>query len=134
MFQPISIPGQVVSVPTLLANRDHVPICPAADGSPIQGRPSKVVLVKTNEVEVVNLIVPEGIAIPTYEAPGEAILHCLEGQIQVRANGNQHLLRTGDLLYLLVDEPFSLQGIEDASLLVTIIASKTGPNVPLIGE
>ncbi len=45
-----------------------------------------------------------------------------------------HELKAGQLLYLRINEPFSIQGIEQASLLVKIIAPKLGQSVELIGD
>ena len=42
-------------------------------------------------------------------------------------------LTTGQLLYLSTNEPFSILGIERASLIVTVIAPQQGPAVELIG-
>jgi hypothetical protein len=47
--------------------------------------------------------------------------------------GNNHELREGELLYLAVNEPYSIQAHETASLLITIIAAKEGSSPPLIG-
>jgi hypothetical protein len=45
-----------------------------------------------------------------------------------------HELKAGRLFYFCINEPFSIRGIEDASLLVTIIAPKLGETVELIGN
>jgi len=94
---------------------------------------SQVVLVKTNQVELVQLCIPGGGAIPKYEAQGELILHCLEGRVSILASGEEHDLQAGHLLYLLLGEPFSIRALVDSSLLVTIVAAKAA-RVELIGE
>ena len=136
MFQPISHPGKVVPVPTLLEPRAGTLARSHFEHLGQEKRPDwdKVLLVKPHQVEILHLMIPQGITIPTYEAPGEIILHCLKGEVLVRADLHPHLLKAGELLYLLLEEPFSLQSLEDTSLLVTIVAFKTGRNVPLIGE
>ena len=90
-------------------------------------------LVKTQDVEIVQLRIPAGASIPTYEAAGEIILHCIDGRISLAALETSCEMQGGELLYLTLNETFSIQGIEDAIVLATIIASKDGPNVELIG-
>jgi quercetin dioxygenase-like cupin family protein len=92
-----------------------------------------MLLVKTNDVEVTQVIVPTGTGIPTHEARGETVLHCLVGRVLLTAVREQHELRAGQLLYLLINEPFSIHGMQDSSLLLTIILPKQGPNVEFIG-
>jgi quercetin dioxygenase-like cupin family protein len=94
----------------------------------------KITLVKTPQVEVIQLIVPAGRDVPTHKAQGEIVVHCLEGQVSFFALGNTYDLMPGQLLYLSIDEPFSIRAVEDSSVLVTLIAAKTGGTVELIGD
>lgn len=81
-------------------------------------------LVKTKDIEIIRLIVSAGKEISTHKAKGEIIVQCLEGKIAFTACGKTHDLETGQLLYLPIGEPHSLRGIEDGSLLLTIILSR----------
>jgi len=81
-------------------------------------------LVHTAAVEVVRLIVRAGQEIPQHKAKGELIVHCLEGRVAFTALGKTQMLEAGQLLYLLAGEPHSLEGIEDASLLLAIIGPR----------
>ena len=94
----------------------------------------KITLVKTPQVEMMQLIVPAGRDVPTHQAQGELIVHCLEGRISLSALGRVYDLTPGQLLHLLIDEPFSIRAIDNASVLVTLIAAKTGGTVELIGD
>ena len=49
-------------------------------------------------------------------------VQCLQGVAEFTAAGRDQLLRTGQLVYLGEGTPHSLKGIEDASVLVTIVA------------
>ena len=118
MSQPVAIPGQIVDL--------HL-AKPSAENR-------LTVLVKTPDVEIIQLSIPAGSKIPTYEAEGEIILQCLEGRVALTVLGEFHELKAGQLLYLAQNEPFSMQGLERASVLTTIIARKQGPNVELIGK
>ncbi|MBN2293938.1 MAG: cupin [Pirellulales bacterium] len=91
-------------------------------------------LVKTDNMQIVHLIIPAGETIPTHEAQGEVILHCLEGRVSFTALKYTHELKAGQLFYFHINEPISIQGIEHASLLVTIITAKLGQSVKLIGN
>lgn len=93
----------------------------------------KIRLVKTPQVEILQLIVPAGRDVPTHQAQGDVVVHCLEGRVAMIALGQSYELKSGQLLHLSLDDQFSIRGIENASVLVTLIAAKTGGNVELIG-
>jgi quercetin dioxygenase-like cupin family protein len=78
-------------------------------------------LIKTKAIEVIRLVIPAGKEIPTHKAKGEIIVQCLEGKIDFTACGKTHNLEAGQLLYLPTGEPHSLRGIENGSLLLTIL-------------
>lgn len=78
-------------------------------------------LVKTKAIEILRMVVPAGKEIPTHKAKGEIIVQCLEGRIAFTACGETNDLAAGHLLYLPIGEPHSLRGIENGSLLVTIL-------------
>ena len=91
-------------------------------------------LVKTLNVKIVHLVIPTGQTIPTHEAQGEVIFHCLEGRVSLTALGTSQELKAGQLSYFCINEPLSIRGIEQASLIMTIVTAKTGENVELIGS
>ena len=98
------------------------------------GAEQQTLLVKTHNIKIVHFVIPVGQTIPTHEAQGEIILHCLQGRVSLAALGTNQELKAGQLSYFCVDEPVSIQAIEHASLIVTIIAAKEGENVELIGD
>jgi len=119
MTEPLVKPGETVDVQQLgagLGDRVHTH------------------LVKTANAEIIHIVIPAGETIPTHAAQGEIILHCLEGRVSLSATEEAHELKAGQLFYFCINEPFSIHGIERASLLVTIIAPKLGQNVGLIGS
>jgi quercetin dioxygenase-like cupin family protein len=81
-------------------------------------------LVKTRDMELIRLVVPAAKEIPTHKAPGEITVQCLEGRVAFTADGRAQELVAGQLLYLTAAEPHALKGIEDSSVLVTILLSK----------
>jgi quercetin dioxygenase-like cupin family protein len=103
----------------------------AADpGEPVDVRPLGVALgsahtqtlVRTTAVEAVRLIVRAGQEIPLHKSRGEMIVHCLEGRVTFSALGTTRALEAGTLLHLPAGEPHAVKGIEDASLLSTILS------------
>jgi quercetin dioxygenase-like cupin family protein len=81
-------------------------------------------LVKTASLDVISMVVLAGKEIPTHRAKGEIVVQCLEGKIAFTSCGVTHELEAGHLLYLPTGEPHSLRGIEDGSLLLTIVLPK----------
>src|SRR6476469_4902805 len=78
-------------------------------------------LVKTDHLEVICLAVPAGKAPPRHPVAGEITVQCLEGRVAFTAGATARELRAGQMLYLAGNEPHSLRGIEDASVLLTIL-------------
>jgi quercetin dioxygenase-like cupin family protein len=81
-------------------------------------------LVRAEQVEVIRLVVPAGKEIPEHKSKGEVVVHCLEGRVAFTASGKTQALEAGHLLYLPTGEPHSVKGIENASLLVTVLVPK----------
>jgi quercetin dioxygenase-like cupin family protein len=109
MAIPHAKPGEIVDVRPL--------------GSALAAAQTKT-LVRAEQVEVIRLVVPAGKEIPEHKAKGEVVVYCLEGKVAYTAFGKAHYLEAGKLLYLPTGEPHSVQGVEDASLLVTILLPK----------
>ena len=81
-------------------------------------------LIRAEQVEVIRLVVPAGKEIAEHKAKGEIVVQCLEGKVAFTAFGKTQNLETGKLLYLPTGEPHSVKGIENASLLLTILLPK----------
>lgn len=78
-------------------------------------------IARTPSFEAIRLVVPAGTEIPTHRVPGRIMLHCIEGRVGLGLVDASVELGTGHWLYLEGDEPHSVRGIEDASLLLTIL-------------
>ena len=76
---------------------------------------------KTEKLEIISLVVLAGKVIPPHQVVGEITVQCLEGRVAFTAGGATRELAAGQMLYLAGNEPHSLRGIEDASILVTIL-------------
>jgi quercetin dioxygenase-like cupin family protein len=109
MAIPHAKPGEIVDVRPL--------------GSALASAQTKT-LVRAEKVEVIRLVVPAGKEIEEHKAKGEILVHCLEGRVAFTAFGKTQKLEAGKLLYLPTGEPHSVEGIENASLLLTILLPK----------
>jgi quercetin dioxygenase-like cupin family protein len=106
MAIPHASPGAVI---------DARPLGPALAGA------RTTVLIKTEGLEVLRLVVPSGKEIPTHKARGEVTVHCLEGRVAITTEGDTRELSAGDLIYFRGEQPHSVLGLDDASLLVTLV-------------
>jgi quercetin dioxygenase-like cupin family protein len=98
-------PGEVIDVR---------PLGPALAGA------RTTTLVKTESLEVIRLVIPRGKEIPAHKTRGEITVECVEGRVAFTTGGVTHELGAGQLLYLRGEQPHSVLGIDDASLLMTI--------------
>lgn len=119
MTKPLAEPGEVVDLNRCTTTPDANQIS---------------VLVQSQDVKIVRLSITAGSTIPTYEAAGEIIIHCLEGRMSVVARGESQELTSGQLVYFALNEAFSIHADELAVVLATVIVPKQGANVRLIGE
>jgi quercetin dioxygenase-like cupin family protein len=81
-------------------------------------------LVRAAHVEVIRLVVPAGKEIAEHKAKGEIVVQCLEGRVAFTALGKTQDLEAGKLLYLPAGESHSVKGIQNASLLLTVLLPK----------
>lgn len=81
-------------------------------------------LLKTERMQVIRLVIPAGKEIPAHQAPGEITVQSVEGRVAFTASGRTQELGPGQLVYLTARETHALRGIEDASLLVTILSRR----------
>ena len=92
-----------------------------------------VPLMKTSDLEIFRVVVPSGTTVPKHEFSREVIVHCWRAGQDWYRRERFTISAQGQLLFYSSDEPFSVLGLEDASLLITAAVSKTGDNVELIG-
>lgn len=93
---------------------------------PALGQAKTSALVKSDRFEAVRLIVPAGTTIPTHQVDGYITLLCIEGRVVL--GGERDIeLGAGDWVYLERGAPHSVRGIQDASLLLTILFDPKTP-------
>ena len=78
-------------------------------------------LFKSDQLEVIRVVLPAGKAFPPHRVAGEITVQCLDGRIDFSVDGVSQELRAGQLMYLEGGVLHGLVGIEDSSVLVTIV-------------
>lgn len=79
-----------------------------------------VALFKAEDLEVIRLVLLAGKSLPPHKVPGEITIQCIEGKIDVTAEGKSHVLGPGQLLFLSGGLVHGVVAIENSSALVTI--------------
>lgn len=82
-------------------------------------------LVRTDNVEVVRILMRAGREIPEHEAPGEIILQCLEGEFVMRVVDRTIRLSAGEMVWLPPEETHIVGCLEDGSFLLTIMLNRS---------
>jgi nucleotide-binding universal stress UspA family protein len=78
-------------------------------------------LARAEGLEVIRLVVRSGEEVPEQQAKGVMVVLCLEGRVAFTALGKRQDLQAGELLYLPTGAPYSVKGVEGASLLLTTL-------------
>lgn len=79
-----------------------------------------VALFKSADLEVMRLVLRAGQALPPHSVPGEITVQCIEGTIDITADGRSHVLQAGQLLYLAGGVVHGVSAVQNASALVTV--------------
>ena len=109
MAIPHAQPGQAIDVQPL--------------GTRLSGEKT-VALFKSGGLEVMRVVLRAGKSLPPHRVPGEITVQCIEGSIDVTAEGQSHVLCAGQLLFLLGNVPHGVTALEDSSALVTVVLPK----------
>ena len=78
-------------------------------------------IVKTEQMELIRLVLSAGDSIPTHKVAGPITVQCVKGKIEFSAMGATQKLQTGELLHLLPGEPHSVKALDNTVVLLTII-------------
>ncbi|MFH5832432.1 cupin domain-containing protein [Halalkalibaculum sp. DA3122] len=82
---------------------------------------STYALVKTSDMEVIRMVIPEGRNIDEHSVDGQVTIQCLNGTVQFRLGNETRELSSGSWLFLDRNQPHSIYAETDAVLLVTIL-------------
>jgi quercetin dioxygenase-like cupin family protein len=78
-------------------------------------------LFKSNDLEVIRLVLRTGQGLPPHGVSGEITLQCLEGRVAFSCAAGMRELAAGQLIHATRNELHGLRAIEDSSLLLTIV-------------
>ena len=78
-------------------------------------------LFKSEQLEVIQLVLAAGKSFPPHKVAGEITIQCLEGSFEVTIEGAVQTLKASQLMYLSGGVQHGLTALEDASALVTIV-------------
>ena len=78
-------------------------------------------IVKSEMFEAIRLILHAGTDIAAHSVPGAIMLHCLEGHVLLGLTDSTLELSAGEWVYLDGGARHSVKGIEDSTLLLTIL-------------
>ncbi len=102
----------------------HIESGEIADLRPLDGEAAgtpSTALFKSEQLEVLRLVLPKGRSMPLHQVPGEITVQCLEGVVDFEMPGRVQKLHAGQLLFLRGGVPHALRALEDACVLVTIV-------------
>ncbi len=106
-----------MSIPHALSGQ---PIAVSAFGAALAEQRT-VALFKSDQLEVIRLVLAAGKSMPMHKVSGEITIQCIEGTLEVGVNGDSTLLQAGQLMFLLGEVPHSVTARTPASALVTIV-------------
>ncbi|OVZ60549.1 cupin [Pigmentiphaga sp. NML080357] len=78
-------------------------------------------LLRTDHLQLLQLVLPAGDEMPQHHVPGELTIQCLSGEAVVTTPHGACPLRVGQLVALPEQEPHAVQARTDTTLLVTLI-------------
>ncbi len=105
MAIPHAGPGEAIDVKPLGARLAHT---------------KTVALFKSEDLELMRLVLLAGRSLPPHKVAGEITIQCIEGSIEVTAEGRSCVLEAGQLLYLGGGVVHGVTALADASALVTV--------------
>jgi quercetin dioxygenase-like cupin family protein len=78
-------------------------------------------LFKSDRLEVMRLVLAAGQSMPMHRTAGESTIQCLAGRAEVSVGPIPRILGEGQLMYLASETDHAVTGLEDATLLVTLL-------------
>ena len=81
-------------------------------------------IVKTDEMELIRIVLPAGKGIPNHRVEGPITLQCVAGKIAITAMGTTQEINYDQLIHLMPGEAHSIKAIEDSVVLLTIVFKK----------
>ncbi len=78
-------------------------------------------LVKTDTFQAMQVVLPAGVDMARHKVDGAAIIHVLEGKVDLILDDHTHVMQKDDWMHLLPGEPHEVVAQENSMLLVTVL-------------
>lgn len=66
----------------------------------------------------------KGEGLSEHTAPFDAMVHVVEGEVEIKISGHSHHLKVGDAIVMPADKPHALKAITDFKMLLIMIKSR----------
>lgn len=97
---------------------DVIDVRPLGDGL---GSARSTSLIKTEQLQLLHLVLPARHDQPEHHVDAECSIHCLEGDVEVAMPGGVRRLAPGELVVLPARQRYSLRARSDSALLMTLL-------------
>ena len=77
-------------------------------------------LIKTQALELIHVVLPQGKALPPHSLRGEVTIQCIEGELVVAFSGTACQLSAGQLVLLPAHTEHAVHAARDSSALLTV--------------
>ncbi len=81
-------------------------------------------IAKIAHLELARLVISGGAEMHSSgycQVPGPIVVHCIEGEIELRTPDRDRTIREGQLVYLLGHTEHTIRGVRDSAVLLTIV-------------
>ncbi len=93
-------------------------------GGPV-GQAASQALLKTEQIELMRLVLPQGQSVPQHQVAGLLTLQCLVGELEIDFGADaapaSRTLQAGQIMYLAGGQPHALKALADSALLLTVL-------------
>jgi quercetin dioxygenase-like cupin family protein len=83
-------------------------------------------LIKTDQVDVVRMLLPAGKKIAEHRATGQILIQGVEGKVVFHTLGRTIEIEAGTMFYLPAAEPHSVEAITNSTFLLTLLLPHSG--------
>ena len=83
-------------------------------------------LIRTEDMEVIRMVIPEGKTVAEHSVEGEITVQCLKGSVDFTHENETQTLTNGDWIYLNKKVSHALTANEETVLLLTILFTSQG--------
>ena len=116
-------PSNRLAGPAVLLNLPDLARALQAEPHPAKDGHRQVGLIHRGPLRLLLFTFEAGGRLPEHRAPGQVVIHCLRGQLDVEADGVQHRLEAGDAVALEPSVPHTVEAVTESDMLLTVCMS-----------